>query len=223
MGTPSLEQQVGTLLVTGHFTIAVAESCTGGLICHRLTNVSGSSDYFLGGIVSYSNQAKIDLLGVPAATIDKWGAVSEACVKAMAEGVRRVIKTDMGVAVGGIAGPTGGLEGQRLYEHEQIIESVRLVGEARPIGRHGRSGKVGGGLENACPQIRQRLPAKTPQIGTIVPPSTTACTQTVAHGATKPQVEIRTTRQTFAPHNARRMTTGAARLDVWCTQHGVGL
>jgi PncC family amidohydrolase len=108
MGAPSLEQQVGALLVSGHLTIAVAESCTGGLICHRLTNVSGSSDYFLGGIVSYSNQAKIDLLGVPAATIDKWGAVSEACVKAMAEGVRRVIKTDMGVAVSGIAGPTGG-------------------------------------------------------------------------------------------------------------------
>lgn len=106
----SLEDKVADLLLSRHVTIAVAESCTGGLICHRLTNISGSSDYLMAGIVSYSNRSKIDLLGVPEETISRWGAVSEQCVKAMAEGARRIAGTDYGLAVSGIAGPTGGTE-----------------------------------------------------------------------------------------------------------------
>ena len=104
----SLEQEVASLLLSLKITIAVAESCTGGLICHRLTNISGSSDYLEMGVVTYSNRSKIDLLGVPQQLISAHGAVSEACVLAMARGVKRLAGTDLGLSVSGIAGPTGG-------------------------------------------------------------------------------------------------------------------
>ena len=104
----SLEEKVASLLISLKMTIAVAESCTGGLICHRLTNVSGSSDYLEMGVVTYSNQSKIKLLAVPKGIIQEHGAVSEACVRAMAMGVKQLAGTDLGLAVSGIAGPTGG-------------------------------------------------------------------------------------------------------------------
>lgn len=103
-----LEQDVARLLLSLKITIAVAESCTGGLICHRLTNISGSSDYLDRGVVTYSNRSKIELLGVSGQVIREHGAVSEACVRVMATGVRRLAGTDLGLAVSGIAGPTGG-------------------------------------------------------------------------------------------------------------------
>ena len=108
MTPDALEQEVAQLLLSSKTTIAVAESCTGGLICHRLTNISGSSDYLDRGLVTYSNQAKMDMLGVPAQVIEDHGAVSEPCVQAMAIGVKRLAGTDLGLAVSGIAGPTGG-------------------------------------------------------------------------------------------------------------------
>lgn len=107
-GTISLEELVGRQLRDQGLTLAVAESCTGGLICHRLTNVPGSSDYFQGGVVTYSNEAKMDLLRVPGETLEKNGAVSEAVAQAMALGVKEVFHTPLGLAVTGIAGPTGG-------------------------------------------------------------------------------------------------------------------
>ena len=91
-----------------HLTVATAESCTGGLIAHTLTNVSGSSEYFDRGIVSYSNKAKVELLGVPEDILKEHGAVSEQVAKAMAKGVREKSKVDIGLATTGIAGPTGG-------------------------------------------------------------------------------------------------------------------
>lgn len=103
-----LEQEAARLLLSLKVTIAVAESCTGGLICHRLTNISGSSDYLERGVVVYSNRSKIELLEVSADVIREHGAVSQACVRAMATGVRRLAGTDLGLAVSGIAGPTGG-------------------------------------------------------------------------------------------------------------------
>jgi PncC family amidohydrolase len=102
------ETLVGSLLTTYSLTLAVAESCTGGLVGHRLTNVPGSSAYFLGGILSYSNEAKEHLLGVSHAALTEHGAVSEAVARAMAQGVRRVLGADIGLAVTGIAGPGGG-------------------------------------------------------------------------------------------------------------------
>lgn len=89
-------------------TIATAESCTGGLVAHVLTNVSGSSDYFDRGIVSYSNKSKVELLGVSEVLINRHGAVSEQVAEAMADNVRTKSKVDVGLATTGIAGPTGG-------------------------------------------------------------------------------------------------------------------
>jgi len=104
----TLEELVGRRLNQRQLTLAVAESCTGGLIGHRLTEVPGASDYFLGGVVSYSNAAKADLLQVPAAVLAQKGAVSPETARDMARGVRQVFHADLGLAVTGIAGPSGG-------------------------------------------------------------------------------------------------------------------
>lgn len=88
--------------------VSTAESCTGGLIGHALTEIAGSSDYFQGGVVSYSDEVKGQVLGVPVATLEHHGAVSAQTAVAMAEGVRRALGTDVAVAVTGIAGPGGG-------------------------------------------------------------------------------------------------------------------
>jgi nicotinamide-nucleotide amidase len=104
----TMEEVVGLRLAVGGFTLAVAESCTGGLISERLTEVPGSSVYFMEGIVSYSNDAKTRRLGVDEELISRFGAVSAEVAEAMAEGVRRHADTDFGLAVTGIAGPTGG-------------------------------------------------------------------------------------------------------------------
>ncbi len=108
MADMSLEELVGYLLREQGLTLAVAESCTGGLICHRLTNVSGSSDYFLGGVVTYSNQAKMDIIMVPEDILAARGAVSSETARAMAVGVAEIFHADIGLSVTGIAGPTGG-------------------------------------------------------------------------------------------------------------------
>lgn len=108
MPDPALEILIGERLTRHPLTLAVAESCTGGLVGHRLTNVPGSSAYFLGGVMAYSYDAKEHLLGVPHDTLYDHGAVSEAVARAMARGVRRILGADIGVAVTGIAGPGGG-------------------------------------------------------------------------------------------------------------------
>ena len=104
----SMETIVGSLLRREKVTIAVAESCTGGLISHLLTNVPGSSDYFLFSGVTYSNKAKIKVLGVSEATLKKYGAVHEETAKEMADGVRRIAGATYGISTSGIAGPGGG-------------------------------------------------------------------------------------------------------------------
>lgn len=103
-----VETAVARLLIEKKKTVATAESCTGGLVAKRLTDISGSSAYFLRGYVTYSNEAKSELLGVPMAMIDSHGAVSEPVARAMAEGCRRASGTDYALAVTGVAGPTGG-------------------------------------------------------------------------------------------------------------------
>ncbi len=103
-----LEMVIGRLLVERQQSLAVAESCTGGLIASRITRVPGSSAYFERAVVTYTNRAKHELLGVPWDTLEEYGAVSEPVAKAMAEGVRRLAQTDYGLSVTGIAGPTGG-------------------------------------------------------------------------------------------------------------------
>jgi nicotinamide-nucleotide amidase len=106
----TLEGLVAGLLREKNLTLAVAESCTGGLIADRLTDIPGSSAFFERGVIAYSNRSKTDILGVPEEDIEKYGAVSERVAVLMAEGVRTIGKTDLGLAVTGIAGPTGGTE-----------------------------------------------------------------------------------------------------------------
>ncbi len=103
----SIEKTVGGILKKKKLTIAAAESCTGGLITSKLTDISGSSDYVMDAIVAYSNEAKRRLLGVRAETIKKYGAVSKQAAIEMARGIRKRSKTDIGISVTGIAGPTG--------------------------------------------------------------------------------------------------------------------
>jgi nicotinamide-nucleotide amidase len=103
-----LEEVVGRLLRNQQKTLAVAESCTGGLLGDRITNVPGSSDYFLQGIVAYSNQAKINTLGVKPSILQQQGAVSSQTAQAMARGIREKAQSDYGLGITGIAGPSGG-------------------------------------------------------------------------------------------------------------------
>jgi nicotinamide-nucleotide amidase len=116
-----------------HATIAVAESCTGGQLAQRLTSVAGSSRYFLSGIVTYSNQSKIDLAGIPPLLLEMQGAVSEEVARGLAEAVRDRVGSTIGVGVTGIAGPGGGsaekpvgtvhiaVAGPRGTEHRHMI------------------------------------------------------------------------------------------------------
>ena len=109
MGDGRLEAVVGDWLRAQGLTLSVAESCTGGLLGHRLTNVAGSSDYFAGGVMAYSYEAKERLLGVPHQMLETYGAVSEKTAAEMARGMRRVLQTGVSLAITGIAGPGGGM------------------------------------------------------------------------------------------------------------------
>lgn len=149
-----LEVVAGKLLRQQGLRLAVAESCTGGLVGHLITNVPGSSTYYMGSVTAYAYEAKVRLLGVRWETLEKYGAVSKETVLEMACGVRRALAADIGTAVSGIAGPGGGTpdkpvglawvglsaagvdeawrfnwEGDRLYVKEQSAHAVlqRLV------------------------------------------------------------------------------------------------
>ena len=104
----SLEQIVSYFLQMRSATLAVAESCTGGLVAERLTSIGGSSRYFVGGVVAYSNELKVEFADVPQDLLDVYGAVSEQVAQALAEGVRKRCATTLGLGITGVAGPTGG-------------------------------------------------------------------------------------------------------------------
>ena len=106
-GKQTLEEVIGYLLYMRKKTIAVAESCTGGLISHRLTNVPGSSNYLLGSVVAYSDKIKREGLGVKKTTLEKYGAVSEKAAEEMAKGAKKLTRPDFGLGITGIAGPAG--------------------------------------------------------------------------------------------------------------------
>jgi len=106
----SLATRLGQALTAKHWTVAAAESCTGGGIAAAITDIPGSSGWFGYGLVTYSNDAKVHLLGVPAQTLAQSGAVSEPVVRAMALGAARVSGADLAIAVSGVAGPDGGSE-----------------------------------------------------------------------------------------------------------------
>ncbi len=107
--TPRIEEQVGAILREQSLKLATAESCTGGLVADRITNVPGSSDYFVGGIVAYAYEAKVALLNVSWDTLHTYGAVSSETVLEMARGACKALSADIAVSISGIAGPGGGL------------------------------------------------------------------------------------------------------------------
>jgi len=108
-------------------TLAIAESCTGGLVSSLITNVSGSSKYFKGGIVAYSNDIKVSMLGVSKETIKKHGAVSRQAAQEMAKGIREVLASDVGAAITGIAGPKGGTKEKPVGLAYMAVATSRKV------------------------------------------------------------------------------------------------
>jgi len=159
----TLESVVGDLLRAAGMTLTAAESCTGGLLAQRLTSVPGSSDYFLGAAVTYSNELKVRMVGVPPELLAEHGAVSEPVARAMAEGVRRTLGSDYGVGVTGIAGPGGGSE-------EKPVGTVHLAVAGPDDGDiHHRKLRLPGDRDRvrrfsaqlALEMLRRRLLAKT--------------------------------------------------------------
>jgi len=132
----TLEQVVVALLIQRKLTLGIAESCTGGLIANRITDVPGSSATLLAGVVGYSNKAKQSMLGVPEQLLIEHGAVSEQVAAAMAEGIRRVAQSDIGVSVTGIAGPTGGTPEKPVG----LVYMALSSGEQTQVVRHQFSG-----------------------------------------------------------------------------------
>lgn len=145
----SLEVRIGELLVSKRLTLAVAESCTGGLVSHRITNVAGSSRYLEGGVVAYSYNAKERLLAVDHDTLYEHGAVSEATAHEMADNARRIFGTDVAVSITGIAGPGGGLPGKPVGL-TYIALSARGVSRCmRYVWPHDREGNKAASAEAA--------------------------------------------------------------------------
>jgi len=131
----SLELVVGKLLNSGKWSMSTAESCTGGEIAHLITSVSGSSDYYKGSVIAYDNSVKINLLGVREESLITHGAVSEAVVREMAEGARRLFKTGFAVATSGIAGPSGGSDEKPVGTLWMAVASEKgTVAEKRIFG-----------------------------------------------------------------------------------------
>jgi PncC family amidohydrolase len=144
------ETRVGSLLRRDAATIATAESCTGGLIGHLLTNVPGSSGYYLGGVIAYSNEIKRDVLGVQAETLASVGAVSQGTAIQMARGIRCLLDTDYALSVTGIAGPTGDTPGKPVG-----LTYIALVGPG--VERCERHVWGGGRLDNKASSARRAL------------------------------------------------------------------
>jgi nicotinamide-nucleotide amidase len=137
----TIEEVVGNLLKTKKLKLAIAESCTGGMMGEMITRIPGSSEYFQGGVISYSAKVKEDLLKVPAEVIRKYGEVSRQVAKLMAEGVRRCCHSDIGISITGIAGPGGATEKKKvglvymaLYDGKKTItQKHQLFGNRQLI------------------------------------------------------------------------------------------
>lgn len=143
------EEELGNLLKLKKLSLSTAESCTGGGIAAAITSVAGSSEYFMGGIVAYSNDVKTSLLHVSSDTLEKYGAVSRETVMEMAAGAMNTLKTDCAIATSGIAGPGGGSQGKPVgtiwiavaYKNESV--TVMQTGD------NGRAKNVQNAIQNA--------------------------------------------------------------------------
>ena len=153
----ALEVTIGQLLRKHRLTLATAESCTGGLIGHRLTDVSGSSDYFLGGIIAYSNEIKERLLGVKLETLQAHGAVSAETAIEMARGAGRVLGADVAVSVTGIAGPGGGTADKPIGLTYVAVVAANYERVERFVWGKDRSGNKWDSSEAALRMLKEYL------------------------------------------------------------------
>ena len=156
-GQQELEEVVGDLLRKSEQTISISESCTGGLIQDKLTNVPGSSEYFMGGIVAYSNQNKVRYLGVRDSTLKQFGAVSDEVAREMATGTRLAFKTDFSLSTTGIAGPAGATESKpvglvfvALAAQGKVISKKFVFGSDRRLNKEA-------GAQAAVEMLRREL------------------------------------------------------------------
>jgi PncC family amidohydrolase len=140
-------------------TLATAESCTGGLIAHVLTEISGSSGYVVGGVVAYSNQVKQEELGVPAEMLNAHGAVSAQTARAMAEGARRRLRTSVATSVTGVAGPQGGSEAKPVGLTYVGIADADGVDVRRFVWPYDRSGNKRASAAAALTMLLERVEA----------------------------------------------------------------
>jgi nicotinamide-nucleotide amidase len=143
----SLEEVVGLYLVMKNATIATAESCTGGLLAERLTDVPGSSRYFMSGVITYSNESKMELAQIPPLMLEMQGAVSAEVARGLADGIRARMNTTLGVGVTGVAGPTGG-------SAEKPVGTVHIA-VATPTGTENRQFLFPGNREKVRWQASQ--------------------------------------------------------------------
>lgn len=152
-----LAERVGAACRARGITIATAESCTAGLVAHLITEVPGSSDYFRGGLVTYANEVKTGLVGVPEETLAAHGAVSAQVAVAMAEGARRVVGVDLAVAVTGVAGPDGGTAAKPVGLTYVAVADARGDDVRRFAWSEDRSGNKRSSAAAALALVAQRL------------------------------------------------------------------
>lgn len=153
----TLEEEVGELLKSQKLSLSTAESCTGGGVAARITSVPGSSEYFKGGIVAYSNEVKISLLGVSAQTLGQHGAVSRETVVEMAQGAMKTLKTDCAIATSGIAGPGGGTPEKPVGTIWIAVAYKKEIVTHKQEGDEGRAANVQKTIEKALLSLRTLL------------------------------------------------------------------
>lgn len=151
------EEELGKLLASKKLTLSTAESCTGGGIAATITSVAGSSEYFMGGVVAYSNEVKMDLLHVSAETLEKYGAVSRETVMEMAAGAMKTLKTDCAIATSGIAGPGGGSAEKPVGTIWIAVAYKNEIVTAMQTGDNGRQKNVQNTIQNALDLLLEML------------------------------------------------------------------
>ena len=152
-----LEEKVGELLKAKKLSLSTAESCTGGSIAARLTSIAGSSEYFNGSIVAYSNEVKMGLLHVSSETLEQYGAVSEETVIEMVKGAMKALKTDCAVATSGIAGPGGGTSEKPVGTVWIAAAYKNEIVTFKQEGDDGRARNVQNAIQNALKMLHTCL------------------------------------------------------------------
>lgn len=152
-----IEEELGSVLRAKNMTLSIAESCTGGNIAALVTSVPGSSEYFKGGIVAYSNEVKENLLHVSPETLDTYGAVSRETVMEMAAGAMKTLKTDCAVATSGIAGPGGGTPDKPVGTVWIAVAYKNEIVTMKQSGDHGRTENVRKTVQNALELLLELL------------------------------------------------------------------